>query len=53
MKNYLLLLVALFLFNSCDNEKGSAMHPDFVLALHYLHHHCHVATIISPLVGFT
>ena len=29
MKNYLLLLVALFLFNSCDNEKGSAMHPDF------------------------
>ena len=29
MKNYLLLFVALFIFSSCDNEKVSAMHPDF------------------------
>ena len=29
MKNYLLLFVALFLFNSCENDKGSVMHPDF------------------------
>ena len=27
MKNYLLLLIALFLFNSCDNEKGSTSFP--------------------------
>ena len=29
MKNYFLLFVTLFLFNSCENKKVSVMHPDF------------------------
>ena len=33
MKNYLLLFVALFLFNSCENDKGSVMPPDGIVPL--------------------
>ena len=29
MKNYLLLFVSLILFNSCENDKISVIHPDF------------------------
>ena len=29
MKNYLLLFISLFLLNSCEGDKPTAMHPDF------------------------